>query len=135
MTIININQAKRIADELNINYNVIPLKTFKFAMEVELEHGTRYPESNVTNDNLLMTGKIALAHFLEYPDYYERLKVMEDEAEEYWKNKNKMSPIYKKESTINIMTIILTIIIVIIMALTCWYIYKMSVVKNNTIFF
>jgi len=53
-------------------------------MDVELEHGTIDPLTNVTNDDPLMTGKIALAHLNEFPDYYDRLEKMEDEAEEFW---------------------------------------------------
>ena len=50
-------------------------------MEVELEHGVRNVVTNVTNDDLVLTGKIALAHLLEFPDYYTRLQRMEDEAQ------------------------------------------------------
>jgi len=50
-------------------------------LEVELEHGTRDPETNVTGDDPILTGKIALAHLREFPDYYTRLAVMEAEAE------------------------------------------------------
>ena len=49
---------------------------------------------NVTNDNLLLTGKIALAHLIEYPDYYKRLNKMEMEAEKYWKKRNKPNVIF-----------------------------------------
>jgi hypothetical protein len=51
-------------------------------LEVELEHGKRDPPTNVTNDDPVLTGKIALAHLNEYPDYYTRLAKMEKEAEE-----------------------------------------------------
>ena len=64
-------------------------------MKVELEHGMIDKRTNVTNDDLMKTGKIALAHLLEYPDYYTRLKKMEDAAEKYWKNKKKPSVIKK----------------------------------------
>jgi hypothetical protein len=50
-------------------------------MEVELEHGSHDPQTNVTNDDPLMTGKIAWAHLKEMPDYYDRLDAMEAEAE------------------------------------------------------
>lgn len=50
-------------------------------MEVELEHGTISSLTNVTNDDLLATGKIALAHLNEFPDYYTRLLKMEKEAD------------------------------------------------------
>ena len=56
-------------------------------MDVELEHGLIDPQTNVTNDDPLMTGKIALAHLNESPDYYTRLKKMEEEAEKYWEKK------------------------------------------------
>ena len=50
-------------------------------MQVELEHGTRDQMTNVTNDDPVLTAKIALAHLNEFPDYYQRLKKMEAEAE------------------------------------------------------
>jgi len=53
-------------------------------MDVELEHGLHDPVTNVTNDNPIMTGKIALAHLTEFPDYYTRLAEMEEEAEDFW---------------------------------------------------
>ncbi len=56
-------------------------------MEVELEHGLHDPATNVTNDDLLITGKIALAHLNEFPDYYDRLEVMEEEAKRYWSSR------------------------------------------------
>jgi hypothetical protein len=56
-------------------------------MDVELEHGLADPNTNVTNDDILMTGKIALAHLNEFPDYYTRLYKMEEEAEFYWEGK------------------------------------------------
>jgi hypothetical protein len=54
---------------------------------VELEHGTVDPNTNVTDDDPVATGKIALAHLNEFPDYYTRLLELEEEAEEYWENK------------------------------------------------
>ena len=56
-------------------------------MDVELEHGTIDPATNVTNDDPIMTGKIALAHLNEFSDYYDRLEEMEEEAEEFWEKK------------------------------------------------
>ena len=56
-------------------------------MDVELEHGTVDPNTNVTNDDPLTTGKIALAHLNEFADYYDRLDKMEKEAEADWKTK------------------------------------------------
>jgi hypothetical protein len=54
-------------------------------MDVELEHGLRDPHTDVTHNDPLLTGKIALAHLNEYPDYYTRLEKMEEEAERYHK--------------------------------------------------
>lgn len=50
-------------------------------LDVELKHGLIDPHTNVTNNDPLMTGKIALAHLNEFPDYYTRLDKMEKEAE------------------------------------------------------
>jgi len=58
-------------------------------MDVELEHGTVDPITNVTNDDSLMTGKIALAHLNEFPDYYTRLVKMEQEGEAALENQMK----------------------------------------------
>jgi hypothetical protein len=63
------------------------VEQFRVGMDVELEHGTEDPNTNVTNDDPLMTGKIALAHLNEFPDYYTRLLELEEEAEEYWENR------------------------------------------------
>lgn len=57
------------------------LAQFRMGMNVELEHGQRDPATNVTGDDPVMTGKIALAHLREFPDYYTRLGKMEAEAE------------------------------------------------------
>jgi len=56
-------------------------------MDVELEHGLCAPETNVTGDDPLTTGKIALAHLNEFPDYYDRLRKLEEEAEKHWDHK------------------------------------------------
>lgn len=77
-------EAQRIGDALGINWAAINLEEFRAGLAVELEHGARDPETDVTHDDELLTGKIALAHLKEYPDYYTRLAKMEREAEEYW---------------------------------------------------
>ena len=59
----------------------IPLEEFRRGLEVELEHGTRYPDANVTNNHPLLTGMIVLAHLKETMDYYERLDVAEIEGD------------------------------------------------------
>ncbi len=59
----------------------IPLESFRAGLDVELEHGTRYPDANVTNNHPILTGKIVLAHLKETMDYYERLEVTEIEGD------------------------------------------------------
>ena len=83
----NSQDAKEIGDDLGINWNEVNLDEFTKGVNVELEHGTRYPETNVTNNDKKMTGKIAWAHLKEFPDYYTRLEKLENEAEEYWNRK------------------------------------------------
>ncbi|MCL5770650.1 MAG: hypothetical protein M1479_00025 [Actinobacteria bacterium] len=77
-------QAKEIGEKLGIDWSKWDVEQFRRGMDVELEHGTENAKTNVTNDDPLMTGKIALAHLNEFPDYYTRLDKMEKEAEEYW---------------------------------------------------
>lgn len=77
-----IEEARAIADELGIDYVDGPfdLEQFRMGLDVELEHGTHDPETDVTGNDPIVTGKIALAHLRELPDYYTRLAVMEGEA-------------------------------------------------------
>jgi hypothetical protein len=82
-----LEEAKRIGEKLGIRWDKFDLDQFKRGMDVELEHGLRDPATNVTNDDLLITGKIALAHLNEFPDYYDRLEQMEAEAEKFWAKK------------------------------------------------
>lgn len=77
-------EAKRIGDQLGIDWKQVDLEEFRMGMAVELEHGTHDPKTDVTHDDPLLTGKIAWAHINEFPDYYTRLKKMEGEAERYW---------------------------------------------------
>lgn len=74
-------QAKEIGEQLGIVWGKFDVEQFRRGMDVELEHGTVDPHTNVTNDDSLMTGKIALAHLNEFADYYTRLDKMEKEAE------------------------------------------------------
>jgi hypothetical protein len=84
---IDVHEAKDIGNKLGILWTEVDLNEFTMGLNVELEHGLRYPETNITNDDELMTGKIAWAHLKEFPDYYTRLAKMEKSAEEYWKLK------------------------------------------------
>jgi len=80
-------EAKRIGERLGIDWSKFDVEQFRMGMDVELEHGLVDPHTNVTNDDPILTGKIALAHLNEFPDYYTRLEKMEKEAEEYWEKK------------------------------------------------
>lgn len=80
-------EAKEVGESIGIKWDKFDIEQFRRGMDVELEHGTEDSITNVTNDDPLMTGKIALAHLNEFPDYYTRLDKMEDEAEEYWEEK------------------------------------------------
>jgi len=77
-------QAKEIGGQLGVDWSKFDVEQFRRGMDVELEHGTVDPATNVSNDDPLTTGKIALAHLNEFPDYYDRLDKMEEEAEEHW---------------------------------------------------
>ncbi|MFA4941041.1 MAG: DUF5661 family protein [Patescibacteria group bacterium] len=80
-------EAKRIGESLGIDWSRFNVEQFRMGMDVELEHGLVDAKTNVTNDDPLMTGKIALAHLNEFPDYYTRLAEMEERAEKYWDEK------------------------------------------------
>lgn len=82
-------EAKNLAKKVGLDLKKYPIKLWKFGMQIELEHGKVNSRTNVTNNNLLMTAKIALAHIIEFPDYYQRLKIMEQEAEKYWEKNEK----------------------------------------------
>jgi len=82
-------KAKEIGETLGVDWTKFDVEQFRVGMDVELEHGTEDPNTNVTDDDPLMTGKIALAHLNEFPDYYTRLLELEEEAEEYWENREK----------------------------------------------
>lgn len=74
-------EARSTGMRLGLDWARIDLEQFRRGLEVELEHGTRDPETNVTNDDLILTGKIAWAHLKEIRDYYTRLDRLEAEAE------------------------------------------------------
>jgi hypothetical protein len=76
------DEARRIGEEIGIEWRSAPfdVEQFRIGMDVELEHGQRDPTTDVTGDDPIVTGKIALAHLNEFPDYYTRLDRMEEEA-------------------------------------------------------
>lgn len=81
-------KAKKIGEQLGITWDKFDVSQFRRGMDVELEHGSELGDVvNVTNDDPLMTGKIALAHLMEFPDYYTRLDKMESDAHKFWDNK------------------------------------------------
>jgi hypothetical protein len=79
-------QARATGERIGIDWStsVFDVEQLRMGMDVELEHGTRDLETNVTDDDVTVTAKIARAHLNEFPDYYSRLAVMEAEAEAYW---------------------------------------------------
>ncbi len=78
-----VNDARRIGEQIGIDWATSPFdpEQFRLGLDVELEHGSHDPETNVTGDDEIMTGKIAWAHLKEIADYYTRLNAMEAEAE------------------------------------------------------
>jgi len=80
------DDARAAGERIGIDWNAskFDVEQFRMGMDVELEHGLQDPSTNVTGDDAVTTGKIALAHLNEFPDYYTRLERMEAEAERYW---------------------------------------------------
>jgi hypothetical protein len=77
-------EARRVGDAIGVDWTLFDLEEFRSGMDVEFEHGSHDPQTNVTDDDPILTGKIALAHMKEFPDYYTRLERMESEAKRYW---------------------------------------------------
>jgi len=95
-----LQEAKVVLAELETKNMKISLETFQPGLEVEFEHGVRFPEANDTNNYPILTGKIVLAHFKETLDYYQRLEVAEIEGDllkaVVSKNAPKVSVLYAK---------------------------------------
>ena len=74
--------ARRIGEQIGIDWDTSPFDVdqFRIGMNVELEHGSQDPRTNVTNDDPITTGRIAWAHLNEFADYYTRLEAMEEQA-------------------------------------------------------
>ncbi len=81
---ITIEVATRIGNDMHVNWAEVDVNEFRKGLEVELEHGSHDPETNVTDDDMELTAKIALAHLKEFPDYYSRLAKMEAAAYAFW---------------------------------------------------
>ena len=86
---VSAEEATRVGELIGIVWSSAPfdVEQFRVGMEVELEHGTHDPATDVTGDDPVVTGKIALAHLNEFPDYYTRLERMEEEAKRDWQQR------------------------------------------------
>jgi predicted phosphoribosyltransferase len=80
----SLKEAQQIGHTLGIDWHAFGVEQFRIGLEVELEHGAVDSKMNVSNDDAVITGKIALAHLKQFPDYYTHLTAMEKEADEYW---------------------------------------------------
>lgn len=76
-----VEEARALGDKIGVDWSNIEVEQFRMGLIIEAEHGTHDPQTNVTNDDAIMTGKIAWAHLKEIPDYYTRLSKMEADAE------------------------------------------------------
>ncbi len=85
---LSLNDAVNLINTLNIKLDKFSIKDFIIGYQIELEHGSINPNTNVTNDNPILTAKIALAHLNEYPDYYNEDYGL-PALERYLENKNK----------------------------------------------
>jgi hypothetical protein len=76
-------EAREVGEKIGIDWESAPfdVEQFRIGMDVELEHGLHDPSTDVTGNDPIVTGKIALAHLNEFADYYTRLERMEGEAE------------------------------------------------------
>ena len=95
-----LEEARVILSEVNTEGMNIDVESFRKGLEVELEHGVRFKDANVTNNHPLLTGKIVLAHLKETLDYYERLEVAELEGDllkaAVAKNSARVESLYRK---------------------------------------
>jgi hypothetical protein len=79
-----LEEARRVGDAIGVDWERFDLEQFRAGMDVEFEHGARDPQTDVTDDDPIVTGKIAFAHMKEFPDYYDRLERMEEQAKREW---------------------------------------------------
>lgn len=92
--IFTLDAARRIGEEIGIEWasSRFEAAEFRAGMDVELEHGSQDLATDVTGDDSHVTGKIAGAHLNEFPDYYTRLRRMEDEAKREWGETTQHAP-------------------------------------------
>lgn len=79
--LVSTKEASQILAIVNTEGMAIPLEDFRMGLEVELEHGTRFSDANITNNHPILTGKIVIAHLKETMDYYRRIDVAEIEGD------------------------------------------------------
>jgi len=113
---VDAEQAKAVGDQLGVDWDVVPLASWRRGLGVELEHGAAGgPLTDVTNDDLVATGRIALAHLFEDPQYYERLGEMEEASETFWRGKKKPSPVRGGlEALVNTNLLVVVVLVVIL---------------------
>lgn len=94
----SLTEARALGVRLGISWDEVELKEFHRGLAVELEHGSRDPETDVTHNDATLTAKIAWAHLKEFPDYYTRLDRLETEADRFWTAKRQRSaaPVKKR---------------------------------------
>ena len=85
-----LEEAKRVGEILGVTWEHFTPEQFLIGMNTELEHGRINPITDVTHNDPVLTGKIALAHLNEYPDYYDRLNTLEEQAHIYWQTKGRV---------------------------------------------
>lgn len=83
------DEARRVGDAIGVDWSRVDLEQFRAGMDVEFEHGSHDAQTDVSHDDPIVTGKIALAHIKEFPDYYERLEQMEQQAKREWAAKSR----------------------------------------------
>ncbi len=90
-TVFTTEQARATGEQIGIDWATshFDVEQLRMGMDVELEHGRHDLDTIVTDDDVVVTAKIARAHLNEFPDYYTRLAVMEAEAEAYWAARDK----------------------------------------------
>ena len=91
MVLFNDTTAKRIGDELGIDWKEVDIEEFNKGLNFELKHGTRYNNTDLIHHDLPLIAEITWSHLKEIPDYYTRLEKMERDAELFWKDVNSMN--------------------------------------------
>jgi len=83
-----IEEARRVGDEIGVDWERFDLEQFRTGMDVEFEHGSHDPQTDVTHDDPIVTGKVAMTVMMEFPDYYERLACLAAGGERDWSSRS-----------------------------------------------